>query len=386
MRQQIVILMITDKQKVIIIESELDRHVPTYSEISRKIPMSGVKWLIMDRKYCVQYIMFDTVHEACTAATNNQNEKILANCAKGTKLEDIILPINVTKMSFTNDNHEFVCYLYNNEEYFDIHHIIHTLNDMYNVDVLKYKKWVHHVTRYLRIKNKYFGHVQRELINKESVYQMIFQCKPIQYQTNRLSMSRSISTLRGKEVDDNSTIITQACPNNIIPYKYSEPDHLAYVQDLVATGSRYPYLKYINQNIMYACILIFIHSKNSKIILKFGYSANIIQRFRCLEKEYNCIIFLISVRIVSHLCDELRFHKFIKNKYKTLIAPYTIESTEKNELYYLNPALIKEFNEYLPEYQTLEPLTNKPNNRSGEFIKGINERNKIFIDITTPTI
>jgi hypothetical protein len=158
------------------------------------------------------------------------------------------------------------------------------------------------------------------------------------------------------EKESNNKIITKSStkPNstdfnyadilkqNVSTCIYDSIDDINYVQYLLSLGSNICIGKYFNKNVLYAFIIVIPNCKF--IIIKFGFSEDIVDRYQSLVNEYKCKIFLVGLKMINRQKDERKFHDSLKRKYPHCIFPYTINGKEKTELYKLDPCLINEFN------------------------------------------
>jgi len=144
---------------------------------------------------------------------------------------------------------------------------------------------------------------------------------------------------------------------------YKSKKDVEYVKNLITEGSKIPISKYINKHVLYVCI-IHIKTIHNFIIIKFGYSGDIIDRLKSLETEYKTKINFIKAKIITCLKDESYFHEMLKTHYSDLIEEYRIKSKssqqsycgqgkKKKELYKLSPILITEFDNYLNNENTI---------------------------------
>ena len=114
---------------------------------------------------------------------------------------------------------------------------------------------------------------------------------------------------------------------------YDSINDVAYAQYLIIVGSNFPISRYINKHVLYAFIIP-ITTTNNDIIIKIGYSEDIIDRFQTLETEYKSKTLFVKAKIITGKKDETNFHKMIKTKYAELIENYIINGKDKTE--YIN--------------------------------------------------
>lgn len=95
----------------------------------------------------------------------------------------------------------------------------------------------------------------------------------------------------------------------------------------------------LSQYDMQSCIYLFVTSiKNmtdDRLILKIGFTQDIIARCKSIEDEYGSSFKLISVKLVNNINDEKRLHRRLKNCDDGIYCyPIKIGKTNKIELYY----------------------------------------------------
>lgn len=110
-------------------------------------------------------------------------------------------------------------------------------------------------------------------------------------------------------------------------------------------------------HVLYA-FLVPIKTSHNHVILKIGYSEDIVERIKTLELEYKTPIFLLKLKCISGRKDEQNFHNMIRKIYPELIEQYSIGDKNKVELYKLNPKILHEFDNYLINENTLQEKQN----------------------------
>ena len=159
---------------------------------------------------------------------------------------------------------------------------------------------------------------------------------------------------------------------------YDSFEDVNYVQHLLHIGANTPLSKYINKNVLYAFILT-LKLNHDNIIIKFGFTDDIINRFKTLTQEYGCEIFFIGAKLINVPKDERKFHDILKQKYPYCIQPYSINGKDKNELYKLTSCLITEFDNYnLIEEEECDKI--KYSKEEKEVIDYIQQQVSIFLN------
>ena len=74
-----------------------------------------------------------------------------------------------------------------------------------------------------------------------------------------------------------------------------DPINLKLVLDLIEKSKSVNISKYLNQHAIYLCITLLISDKEKKIIIKIGYTANILKRLQSLNNEYKCKMLICGI-------------------------------------------------------------------------------------------
>jgi hypothetical protein len=101
----------------------------------------------------------------------------------------------------------------------------------------------------------------------------------------------------------------------------------------------------VNGNFLYLYLMDIYNKKYNNVpIIKFGYTYNMVERYKTLKIEFKTEIKLLGVKNINGEFEEKQFHNYLKNKYPLLIMNYIKPNNKKsNELYYFHPSLIQEF-------------------------------------------
>jgi len=106
------------------------------------------------------------------------------------------------------------------------------------------------------------------------------------------------------------------------------------------------FMDYHNKN----CIYMFhttIKSDTDQPILKIGFTNNLFDRIKSLEKHYRATFRLIKIKLLDRLSDEKLFHKMIRLKYgDEFVYDGIFKKTRGTELYYYDERLLNEFDKY----------------------------------------
>jgi hypothetical protein len=178
--------------------------------------------------------------------------------------------------------------------------------------------------------------------------------------------------------DDASNTFIVNCTKNTIVYSYDNHEDQILIQELIFNGSMLPLSKYINTPVIYNFIIPLRHTTKA-VIIKIGYTDNIINRIETLKSEYKCNVYLIGIKAVRSEKTEKDFHNMLQNVYSKHVVPYEIKSKNKVELYELTDPILKQFDS-LQEYIT--PTDNNivtPSNEQLNIIQYIRNQHKIFL-------
>ena len=151
--------------------------------------------------------------------------------------------------------------------------------------------------------------------------------------------------------------------NDIVfpPYFYDNVDHFQYLNKIISDGKSIRTSAFFLEHIMYAFIVTF---NINTIVIKFGYSHDIIDRTKKLTNIYGTKLILVGLRYVTCQSDEKRFHAYLKHKYPHLVYHRKKSNgSDDIELYKLNPVLLDDFNNFMTKYhnEMCKQNMNRPN-------------------------
>ena len=138
---------------------------------------------------------------------------------------------------------------------------------------------------------------------------------------------------------DLSTII------NYPIYTYDNPSHSQYIKDLIVLGSQFPLSKIHNKHILYFCIIKLDTAPND-VLIKIGYTDDIVAQLKKLTDEYCNEAFFISGKIIHCKNDKNEFQHLLELRYPHLVDAYTIKS-HKPSIFKFSPILLEEYINYL---------------------------------------
>jgi len=385
------------KDNIIEIEELLDNNIYDYNKYNNNNPMVGVHYTPSSGKYRVVVNDFKTNIKRLNDACNKVLEKIEYK-------NSIVDGKNVLKKSFKYKNKIFIIYQVNKEILFDIQHIISIININKSAAFNKYKIFSRNIECAFWQRNKYNGYILRELISESVMYELIMSSSSEFSKSFKQDVSNILVKLRSKNLllinnntlqlndsldkhavdnNENNQIILKNESNmnnaNNIIFKhtnshkllcYDSIEDISYAKNLVRNGSNIILTKFINKNVIYL-ILLPIKTNNNLIIIKFGFTDNIVNRLKTLKDEYKCNVYLLDVRFVNTKNEEENFHILLHRKYLDCVLNYSLLGKQKNELYILSHNIVMEFqnlNIPLNENQKNEKYIDS-NDESSLFVK-----------------
>lgn len=145
---------------------------------------------------------------------------------------------------------------------------------------------------------------------------------------------------------------------------------MRYVPNFNRMSERINYFNFHNKNVIYMFHTT-IKSNRGVPVLKIGFTNNLFERIKSLEKHYDAKFKLINVKECDRLSDEKLFHKMILLKYgDEFTFTGKFKKTRSTELYYYDERLLNEFDDF------------DPSNKSRNFYINININNEMKVDDT----
>ena len=352
------------------IERNLDKTTSPYNAFSSSKPMKSVSWVKSRNTFYVRRNSLQTSAAKLDAACKKVYDE--------GKPEDFIEEDDLlAKTYFEHYDKHFVCYWIEHEPYFDLRHIIASLDMTKESAAKKYEEFVSESEHTLWTKNEYGGYNERDIVNEQTLYSIILSSRSVFANKFKSDISKILAVLRGNgyisltkegvELAVNGVAIntgvvlpvgiptlmtrpdhslfTQTVSREIVPYRLSNPADLQFALQLIAEGANIPIAKYNNKHVLYGFILA-LPSITDTIIIKFGYTENIVNRFISLRSEYGCEIFLVCIKLVRGESAEQAFHNVLKAQYNPLIQKYSKKGKDKIELYKLNINLTESFKDF----------------------------------------
>jgi hypothetical protein len=235
----------------------------------------------------------------------------------------------------------------------------------------KYNEFNDDIVYYKWHKNEYDGYILRELINEKTMFRLTLSSnssfstkfkrdvsdilvKMREHGEIEITNEKLVKKKKSQTYDDKCNRLTHQ--HHIL--SYDSIKDMMYVQKLIAEGARFPISKYLNKHVLYAFIIpIETVPDHGYVVIKFGYSEDIIDRFKTLQSEYKSKIFFLKAKLINGKKDETKFHDMLRTTHGELIENYSYNGKEKTKLYKLSPVLMMAFDNYLNNSQIneLEP-------------------------------
>lgn len=126
---------------------------------------------------------------------------------------------------------------------------------------------------------------------------------------------------------------------------YENKLDVAYVKSLIRIAKFLPLLKYNQKYVLYAFVIP-LNTNHDNVLVKFGYTKNIIHQFNKLKNEYKSGIYLIGLNIINDISSGRNFYELLESKYNELNQTYIINNKNMKGLYKLSPSMIIDFLSY----------------------------------------
>lgn len=343
------------------IEKNLDNKVAKYNKYNKNHPMKGVTYNENDKNYRIRYKDYDNNTTKLNTACEKIKEKITP------KNEEKILK-NGDKNKFAYKDHYFIVYWHESKPYFDIQHMISVLNLKPSYIKQKYNEFSKNIKYYIWHKNQFGGYILRELINEKTMYDLILSSNSKFSKSYKSDVSEILVELR----KNNGLVITNEKMTLKKPikeeyqniqalnymqniknkqykiYNYMSHNDLSLLEMLIKEGANISLSKYIGKHVLYMFVIP-IKTEHNDIIIKIGYTEDIIDRIRTLKVEYKTTVFLIRIKIITGKKDESKFHKSMVKLYPQLVEKYKIKNKNKVELYKMSDKILKEYDNYMTD-------------------------------------
>lgn len=371
------------------VEKILDGKILSYNKFNENHPMNGVSYDKSKNLYIVNHDnvikKFKTLQCATGYIINLGEElgkKNSKSFQKDTENENII------KKYFQYGGYYFLIYFISGIMYFDIQHIISVLNLKNSCVRKKREEFADNISKHIWFKNEHDGYIKRELVTEEIMYNIILSSNSTFSKSFKTEVSKILVQLRENGeldfVDDKIVLkdkskrglrsryevnkmvneITDHGFDNLaeqqsIPFMYGNLSNVEVIRNMISMGNRIEVSTYHKDHVMYVFVIP-IKQDHNHIIIKIGYSFDIVDRIKTLRNEYKSRVYLIRLKFVRGESDEDEFHKIIKQSYPHLIEEVNINNKSKTELYKFHPILIEQFDGYMNEFNNNKKIKKAP--------------------------
>lgn len=384
---------IIENNSIECIENELDAKIKKYNGFSTNHPMHGITYDNNKSKYMIQYNKIKKFEDNITIASN-----IILENFKRYKNSDKIGENIPLKNFFNYKDHYFVIYWQNDKPLFDIQHIISILNLKYSSYLEKYNQFSDQIIFYTWHKNKYDGYIFRELISETTVFEIILSSNSTISKSFKKDISKILSDLRKEgnleitndkiskkklkkyeNIDEEKDTQIRNMIDKTLSLSYDNPVDMMQLYILINQLSYIPISLYINQSVLYAFIVT-LKRNHTKVIIKFGWSLDILTRIKDLQNEYGSNFYLIGLKRIKNELIEKQFHKILRFKFPDSIENVCIKSKDKIELYKFNMLMMTEF-DAVEEDHTKNILDIVLSNKQKILVETIRNQHIIFNNI-----
>lgn len=160
--------------------------------------------------------------------------------------------------------------------------------------------------------------------------------------SNKTIIDLTASNPKRKE-RDRSGVMSDLSLNPYPPLSYGKSSDVEYVRSLIANGQSITLGKFDMKSVLYAFVVRLTTVRHLDVIVKFGWTNNLLDRITSLEQEYKSKFYLLAVKQVKNESKEKKFHKLLKRRFPDNIEPLTIGNKKKVELYKFHPYMLDEF-------------------------------------------
>jgi hypothetical protein len=99
-------------------------------------------------------------------------------------------------------------------------------------------------------------------------------------------------------------------------------------------------------NYLYLFLTNFNHPINNCVLIKIGYTSDLIQRKKELEYNFKNPIYLLAYKIIDGEYEEKQFHKYLQHQYPYLYLPIKFKNKNYLEMYLFHSNIMNEFVKY----------------------------------------
>ena len=336
---------IINDESVLEIEKLLDSKVAKYNRFNENKPMKGITYSEQKKVWRYRNETIDKRFKNKAEAITYAKKNIPKNYEKFLKNGNIL-----SKKYFYYKKYYFVIYQYNEDFLFDIEHIISVLNLEKHYHYEKYNDYVNKIKKILLEKNDFDGYFLRELISEKTMYNIILSSNSTFSKSFKNDVANILVELRKEnkliikndKLCLNKSLITNDCLLQSL--NWENDDDYEYVNDLIKEGRKIKICEYINNHVLYMFLLYDMDNDN-KMIIKVGYTENIIERSDKLKSEYGKI-YLLKIAKIKGERTEKEFHKILKKQYPELIFDFSVNGKKKTELYLFHEQIVEEYDKF----------------------------------------
>lgn len=341
------------------IESALDADTKKYKSFDKTKPMRYISYEETRNKYRVNIgkssVRFDNLNEA-TIYVKSHIEK-----SKGT------IDIIPNKYCFTYATYQFIAYNYKSKAYFDIEHIISYLGLGKSEYYSKHSHYSKNIAYRYFYPNGFGGYNLREMINAETVCNILFSSNSDLSKKFKKDVSKIIAGLqqagelnlidgsivktkskntRNMNSSDDRELILSDDHNRLFTYN-NESDKQK-IKQYIKDAQQIKLENYNKKRVIYAFIItVSTGNSNRYIYVKFGYTDDIFKTKNRLIRTYGATLKFLRIHLVHNLRKESTLHKFLKIQYTDNVVVFE----NRRELYIFSESLFEAFNKFGLEQQ-----------------------------------
>jgi phage anti-repressor protein len=130
------------------------------------------------------------------------------------------------------------------------------------------------------------------------------------------------------------------------PSKDIKRKNVKRIRKLLEQGKKIVLSKYHLRHVFYYFVTSIKNEKDDRFVIKFGYSSDIQSRIKSLQDHYKSTFKLVGLKLINREADEDQFHKLIRLQYPHTHYYFKVKNKGKDEIYYFDSQLTKEFNAY----------------------------------------
>jgi|SaaInlStandDraft_6_1057023.scaffolds.fasta_scaffold21789_3 hypothetical protein len=253
-------------------------------------------------------------------------------------------------------NKKIIIYQSENEGYFDINHVINLFDSI--AERKKYDEYKKDIKICDFRDNDVGGFYIKQYIDKETFFKMILHTNSVFSNGFKDEVAKILDKLTdtGQLTISNDSLIIENSIKIVNKdhfheeYNYTQTYDNTYLVNFIKNEiikcKSIDWIKYCDQHIhvMYCFIMTLDDpTGNNRILCKIGYSADLVTRFKSLEREYKCKFYLLGLKTVHSQHDEKMFHTLLKLQYPELSVNIKINNHDKDELYVFDVKLYNTF-------------------------------------------